>query len=441
MSHITNDLLKQWRLTPKNVASQAAVTNNGLYKATKNIQAEVVNDHLYSIEVDSGKVPNQRQSGRCWLFAMMNVLREDIRKNFNLKDEGFELSQTFVYFYDKLEKSNYFYQKMIETADKPLDDRLVSFLLENPQEDGGQWDMAVAIVEKYGLVPQSVMPDTANSKNSSALNVYLNKKLRIDAKVLRRLIHEGKTSEEIAAVRAEMLGQIYHILEESLGTPPESFDFSYKDKEGQYHLIENVTPLEFYHDHVKMDLSDYVSIINAPSDNKDYYKTYTVAHLGNVIEARPVKYLNLPTKELKELTIKQLKDNEIAWYGCDVGQELDRETGLMSLDNYAMNDLFGVDFRSSKQDRLEFGESLLTHAMAISGVEIKDDKIIKWKVMNSWGEKTGDKGYYAMTDEWMDEYTYQVVVNKKYLSADQLAMWEKAPEELPAWDPMGSLAN
>ena len=276
--------------------------------------------------------------------------------------------------------------------------------------------------------------------NSRDLNNYLNKKLRKDAVALRQLVAEGKTAEDIQTAKEAMLEDIYRFLATSLGTPPETFDFEYRDEDKNYHIDRNLTPQSFYEKYVGVDLDDYVSIINAPTADKPYNQSYTVEMLGNVVGGKEVKYLNVDMPTFKKLAIAQLEQGESVWFGCDVGQSSTRDTGIMALDAYDINDLFDIDFTMTKAERLDFGESLMTHAMVLTGVDLIDGESTKWKVENSWGEKVGTNGFFVMSDAWMDEYTYQIVVRKEFLTAEQLAAFEAEPTVLAPWDPMGALA-
>ena len=251
---------------------------------------------------------------------------------------------------------------------------------------------------------------------------------------------EEATEEEIQANREAMLQEVYNLLAISLGTPPTEFDFEYRDEEKNYHLDRNLTPQSFYEKYVGVDLDEYVSIINAPTEDKPFMKSYTVDMLGNVVGGKQVKYLNLEMDEFKELAVKQLEQGESVWFGCDVGQSSTRDSGIMALDAYDVEDLFDVDLTMTKAERLDYGESLMTHAMVLTGVDLIDGQAKKWKVENSWGEKVGEKGFFVMSDEWMDEYTYQIVVRKEFLSEEQLAAFEAEPTVLAPWDPMGALA-
>ena len=442
MSEITKEMITQataaFKLDRKKLAVQRSVVKNGLQASAENVQAHVDNVPVFSIDLATGKVANQKQSGRCWMFAALNTFRHKLLTTFHLKE--FELSQNYTFFWDKYEKANYFYENILGTADQEITSRKVAFLLQTPQQDGGQWDMIVSIFEKYGVVPQYVMPDSANATNSRPLNAQLNKKLRKDAFSLRQLVAQGATAEVIQAAKATMLQEVYNFLAISLGTPPESFDFEYRDEEQNYHLDRELTPLTFYEKYVGIKLDDYVSIINAPTKDKPYNRSYTVEMLGNVVGGKEVKYLNVDMPTFKKLAISQLEQGETVWFGCDVGQSSTRDTGIMATDIYDFNDLFDIDFTMTKAQRLDYGESLMTHAMVLTGVDIVDGQSTKWKVENSWGEKVGTKGFFVASDAWMDEYTYQIVVRKELLSVEQLAAFNEEPTVLAPWDPMGALA-
>ncbi|WP_312500058.1 C1 family peptidase [Enterococcus sp.] len=434
----TADFAAAYLENNKQNALQRGVVKNGITASAENVSAKIVNVPVFSVDVTTGKVANQKQSGRCWMFAALNTFRHKMLNNFKLKD--FELSQNHTFFWDKYEKANYFYENILATAAEPVTSRKVAFLLQTPQQDGGQWDMIVSIFQKYGVVPKAVMPESSNSSNSRDLNNYLNKKLRKDAVALRKLVAAGQSDTEIQTAKEGMLQEVYNFLATSLGTPPETFDFEYRDEEKNYHIDRDLTPQSFYDKYVGVDLNEYVSIINAPTADKPYDKSYTVEMLGNVVGGKEVKYLNVDMPTFKKLAIAQLEQGESVWFGCDVGQSSTRDSGIMALDAYDMNNLFDVDFTMTKAERLDFGESLMTHAMVLTGVDIIDGESTKWKVENSWGEKVGTDGFFVMSDEWMDEYTYQIVVRKEFLSPEQLAAFEAEPKVLAPWDPMGALA-
>ncbi len=426
----------------KDLAKQVAmnaVTSCGVVKAATNSQVYRQDRHQYSISLEQGKITNQKQSGRCWMFAALNIMRFAVMQKLDL--DTFELSQNYTLFYDKLEKANYFLESILETLDEPTNGRLISYLLTAPLNDGGQWDMFCNLIEKYGVVPKDAMPETAASSATREMTRYLTMKLREFACTLRTGHQEGKTVEELRQQKEAMMETIYNMLCISLGKPPKTFTLEVRNKQKEFIRDENLTGKEFFQKYIGWELSDYVSLINAPTADKPYHKTYTVKMLGNVKEGRPVKYLNLPVEDLKKAAIAQMQDGHPVWFGCDVGQSSLREGGVMDLTSIQVNSLFGTEFTMNKAQRLDYGESLMTHAMVFQGVNLDENgNPTRWRVENSWGKDAGVDGYYVMSDDWFTEYTYQIVVNKKYLTAQQVEELAQEPIELEPWDPMGSLA-
>ena len=419
--------------------NERAVTKNGILSVSADYRSEVAMDRVFSIDIDTGKVADQKRSGRCWMFAALNTMRHSMREKLHMKDD-FELSQNYTFFWDKLEKSNYFLENVLQTAELPTSDRKVAWLMQTPQQDGGQWDMLVALIQKYGVVPQTVMPETFNSSNSTEINKQLNLKLRKDAVELRELVAANKSDADIQKAKEKMLNEIYRMLAYTFGEPPANFDFEYRDTDNNYHRIENITPQEFFKKYVGWNLDDYVSIINAPTADKPFNHMYTVEMLGNVLGGRQVRHLNLDMQTFRKVAIEQLKHGESVWFGSDVGQESDRKKGIMDTNLYHQDELFDVDFSMSKAERLDYGESMMTHAMVLTGVDLVDGQPTKWKVENSWGDKVGEKGFFVMSDDWMEEFCYQIVVNKKYLPKDLQEILKEEPTMLAPWDPMGALA-
>ncbi len=434
------DAAAEWfESSARNRIAMNATVAAGIRQAATSCTAPRNSRHSFSISLEQGEITNQKQSGRCWMFAALNTMRFQVMQRLNLKT--FELSQAYPLFYDKLEKSNYFLENILKTLDEPTEGRLMAFLLMAPLGDGGQWDMFVGLAEKYGVVPKEAMPESVSSSATSDLNGYMTEKLREDACVLREAHRQGASMEALREKKEVMLEEIYRMLCIALGTPPQRFTFEVRDKDGAFHRDADITPKEFYEKYVGMELGDYVSLINAPTADKPFDRTYTVKFLGSVLEGRPVKYLNLTAEELKQAAIAQLKDGQPVWFGCDVGKCSLRDGGLMDLHALAVEDLFDVQFGMDKAQRLDYGQSLMTHAMVLQGVNLDENgRPDRWRVENSWGKDAGKDGYYVMTDEWFTEYTYQIVVNKKYLTEAQRKLWEQEPIQLEPWDPMGSLA-
>ena len=424
----------------KFAAMENAISHNGLLTSLEKRSAAVENTPVFSLDLTKDKVSDQKASGRCWMFAALNTFRHKMIAGFQLED--FELSQAHTFFWDKYEKSNWFLEQVLATADQELTSRKVKFLLDTPQQDGGQWDMVVALFEKYGVVPKSVYPESISSSNSRELNQILNKLLRQDAQILRELVVEGANSAELQAKKEELLQEVFNFLAMNLGLPPRQFDFSYRDKDNHFHSESGLTPLTFYQKYVDLKLDDYVSIINAPTADKPYGRSYTVEMLGNVVGSRPVRYLNVEMNRLKELAIAQMQAGETVWFGSDVAQSSNRKAGVMAEGMHDFTASMDIRLTQDKAGRLDYSESLMTHAMVLTGVDLDENgRAKKWKVENSWGEKVGNKGYFVASDAWMDEYTYQIVVRKEFLTAAELAAYEAEPTVLSPWDPMGALAK
>ncbi|MBQ9613859.1 MAG: C1 family peptidase [Lachnospiraceae bacterium] len=431
-------------LDPRSQVAMDAVVENGIIASARNSAAAAKYLHAYSVNVESGDVCNQKQSGRCWMFASLNVFRLEVMKKLNLKN--MELSQSYPLFWDKLEKSNYFLENILDTLDEPLDGRVVAYLLTDPVGDGGQWDMFRSLVAKYGVVPKDVYPESNVSSSTRELKKYLTTKLREFACTLRTAHEAGKGMDELRAMKDQMMETVYRMLTICLGKPPVKFTWETKDKDEKFIRIADITPQEFYEQYVGFDLDEYVTVINAPTKDKPYGKTFTVQCLGSVRGGKyPVKYLNLPIEELKRLTIDQLKNGEVVWFGSDVGQFSDRAKGILATDSLKLEQLFSTLFPLTKEQRLNYGESLMTHAMVITGVNLVTDENgnetpNRWRVENSWGDEHGDKGYFTMSDEWFSEFVYQILLNRKYFTAEESAQFDAEPIELKPWDPMGSLA-
>ena len=436
----TDKLYAAYEANPKFAAIENAISHNGLLASLEKRGAAVENTPVFSLDLTKDKVSDQKASGRCWMFAALNTFRHKMIAGFQLED--FELSQAHTFFWDKYEKSNWFLEQVIATADQELTSRKVKFLLDTPQQDGGQWDMVVSLFEKYGVVPKSVYPESISSSNSRELNQILNKLLRQDAQILRELVAEGANSADLQAKKEELLQGVFNFLAMNLGLPPRQFDFSYRDKDNNFHSESGLTPQVFFKKYVDLKLDDYVSIINAPTVDKPYGKSYTVEMLGNVVGSKPVRYLNVEMDRLKELAIAQMQAGETVWFGSDVGQSSNRKAGIMADGMYDFTSSMDIQLTQDKAGRLDYSESLMTHAMVLTGVDLDENgKAKKWKVENSWGEKVGNKGYFVASDAWMDEYTYQIVVRKEFLTAAELAAYEAEPLVLAPWDPMGALAK
>ena len=430
--------LKNYKSDEKNTIIRHALVKNSLLTVASSQDEIKEMDFNFDINIKTLPAANQKASGRCWLFAATNVCREVIAKKLNLAN--FELSQSYLAFYDRLEKSNYLLEAVIELIDKEYDDRTLAFLLQNGVGDGGQWDMFVSLANKYGLCPKNVYPETNTSsatRETAQLINFTIRKFASDAKAL----YQAKGLEAVRKEKEEVLNKIYFLLVNAYGLPPEKFDFEYTDKDGNYHLEKGFDALSFKEKYLGDSLNDYVSLINAPTKDKAFGKTYTVQYLGNVVGGKQVTHLNVTMDRMKELILKQLRDDRIVWFGSDVGFYGDREEGVWDDTRFDLNTPFGLDLKMNKGESLDYHASQMNHAMCITGVSFKEGIPSKWKIENSWGKDRAKDGYYIMSKSWFDQFVYQAVVDKKYLNEEELKALQGEPVVLKPWDPMGSLAD
>jgi bleomycin hydrolase len=430
-------LRKDFTTNPAYRLAQNAVTRVTIDDVA--INREIVNntDHTTSHLIDDWKVTNQERSGRCWLFAGLNLLRVGAMKKMGLKE--FEFSQNHTMFWDKMERANYFLEAMIATADRDVDDRTVAFLLESVAGDGGQWNMFVAVVNKHGLVPKAFMPETQSSSNTAKMNSALRNLLRQGARTLRQAAARGV--EEARAEKSSILAVIYRALCIHLGTPPERFDWQWTDKDREFHRDGVLTPQEFAAKYVELPVDDYVCLVDDPRSTSPKGRTFTVEYLGNVLGAPPVTYLNVDMALIKDIASRTLQGGEPVWFGCDVGKMMSNDYALWDAGLYDLGSVYDTAFTLDKAERLVYHETQMTHAMLFTGVDVVDGAPRRWRVENSWGDERGHKGFYTMNDSWFDQYLFEIAARRDQLPAELQAALQADPIVLPAWDPMGALAR
>ena len=430
------ELRKGFDAESSNKVAQNAVTNVQLPDLTLNRDLVQDIDDSFSTKLDDWKVTAQMRSGRCWLFATLNLLRVGAMKKMKLKN--FEFSQAHIHFWDKFERANHLLEAIIETSDRPVDDRTIHFLLSDPIGDGGQWNMAMNLIRKHGLVPKSAYPESDSSSATRWMNAELKNILRSSACEIRAIVDGGGSVEEAREHKEKRIADIWNMLCIHLGTPPKTFNWQWRDKDDEFHRNGRMTLQQFAAEFVDIDWEDYVCIVNDPRN--EYYQTYTIDFLQNVAGGPPVVYLNVPNKEMKAITQKLLEDGMPVWMGCDVGKEMDRKRGLWDADLFDVEGLYGIEYGMDKADRLRHNQTMMTHAMLFTGVDVVNGRPRRWRVENSWGDKTGQKGYYTMNDSWYDQYMFEIAAPTSYLNEKMQAGLEAEPVVLPAWDPMGSLA-
>ena len=431
---VLNVVRQGYQGTAADRALRNAIGGNDLRKLAVNQDNRHEMDTHFSIRVDSRGITDQKSSGRCWLFTGLNVMRAKAIARHKLP--GLEFSQNYSFFWDQLEKANLFLQGIIDTRTRPMSDKTVEWLFKHPLSDGGTFTGVADIVGKYGLVPREAMPETYSSENTSRMSGLIALKLKEYGLTLRQLAAEGAKPARLEQEKTTMLQTVYRLLVLNLGVPPTEFDFVRRDAKGTLIETEHHTPMTFLQKYGDPDLFDhYVMLMNDPT--REYYKTYEIDYDRHAYDGRNWTYLNLPVGEIKEMAIASLRDSTMMYFSCDVGKCLDSSRGLLDLRNYDYASLLGTPFPMDKQQRIATFSSGSSHAMTLMAVDLDaEGRPRKWMVENSWGATNGYKGHLIMTDEWLDEYMFRLVVHTKYVPARLQEMLRQKPTLLPAWDPM-----
>lgn len=429
---ISADMLKQIKESYQPGASEKALYNamagTSIAVLAKNHENYANFNADFSHKVISHGITDQKSSGRCWLFTGLNVLRAQMMAKYGLSE--MEFSQNYCFFYDQLEKANLFLQGIIDTREKPMEDKMVEWLFRNPLSDGGQFTGISDIIGKYGVVPASVMPETFSSENTSQISRLVGLKLKEFGLQLREEAQKGAKAGVLEKKKTEMLGTVYRMLALVYGRPVEKFTWTVNGVTKEY------TPQSFYQEFLGNDLTNnYVMLMNDPS--REFYKCYEIDYDRHVYDGKNWTYVNLPIEDIKEMAIASIKDSTMMYFSCDVAKFMDSKRGTLDLNNFDYESLMGTTFGMDKKQRIQTFASGSSHAMTLMAVDLdKDGKPRKWMVENSWGADAGYKGHLIMTDEWFDEYMFRLVVEKKYVPAKVLDILKQKPVRLPAWDPM-----
>lgn len=436
---ITDKELQDIRSSFNKDAATTAIQN--ILTTNKDIKSNALNhnleakiDHLFKYRVDVKGITNQQSSGRCWMFTSMNVLRPSIMTRYNI--DQFDFSHNYLYFWDIFEKSNLFLENIISTANKPIDDRVVVEYFKSPVGDGGVWNLFYNAAEKYGVVPDVVMPETAHSNNTGQMISLINEKLRTGGYQLRLVAEGGKKEKELRTEKQTILKDVYRILALCLGEPPTQFTWRFKEKSGKI-TEKEYTPLQFYKEIVPQDYTpdNFVMIMNDPT--REYYKVYEIQNYKNTIEGINWIYLNLPNEDIKKAALASIKNNEAMYASCDVGKQHNRLTGIMDPKMYDYESLLGVKLNMDKKARILTRQSGSSHAMTLIGCDTDNNDIpVKWEFENSWGTTAGNKGYLTFTDSWFTEYMFRIVIHRKYLDSKAIQSLKQEPIQLPMWDYM-----
>ncbi len=437
---ITPAMLKEYNEVEFDGMAKAlsdALANKSISDIALNRERYIQHSPIVNHKIKTGSITHQKSSGRCWMFAGFNVLRPFVMEKYKLKD--FEFSQNYLLFWDKMEKSNLFLQAMIDMAERDLDDRELQVIIDGPLGDGGWWTYFTGLVEKYGVVPREVMPETHNSSSTGSMNSLVNLLLKSHGVHLREMARQGIKKSELMDKKAEMLKEIHHMLRMNLGTPPKEFTWRYEtsDSAGIVTHPDTFTPKSFAKEVLNVDLADYVALFNYPG--KPYFENYSMKWSRNMYDRPNFAVLNLPIDSLSKYAALSVLDSTPVWFACDVGKEQYSESGIMALDIFNFEEIYGLAFDLPKKDLIEMSLITPNHAMTFIGVDTTNGEVNKWLVENSWGKERGDNGLWYMYPDWFDRYMFGVIIHKDYLGDDIKAMSRKSPIELEPWDPMYNL--
>ena len=433
---LTPELINQIRgslkMDAQSRAIYNAVTNNDVDELALNRDLLRQHNELYSHKIKAKGITNQKSSGRCWLFAGLNLMRPIVIEKHKLN--SFEFSQNYLAFWDKMEKANCFLEHMIEFRDRDPLDREMEILLRDPIPDGGWWEYVVALIKKYGAVPQDIMPETNSSEKTDMMNRLIGRKLRADAVKIREMAVTGSSVDGLRAEKQEMLGEVYLMLVLNLGEPPTEFQWRYEDKDSTVAAFESYTPKNFFDEFVNINLDEYVSIFNDPA--KELGRHYQIRLSRNIYDGNDIDYVTVESGMLKDMAQKSVLADQPVWFACDVGKDQDGKHGIMAVNIYDYGSIYDIDLDMTKAERTLFRESTANHAMVFVGVDVKDGKPVKWLVENSWGTERGAGGYWALYDSWFDNHVYEVIVKKQFVPEEILEIHDQPIIVVPPWDPM-----
>lgn len=466
---VSQELIDKMLATPEPDGQTQRIVDAVVHNSLKDIAINnsVMKDHnpYFSHEIKTGDITDQKSTGRCWLYAGLNILRPAVIDK--IEDESFEFSQNYLFFWDKIEKANTFLEKVIQRRKLGVRDQKFQHILKDPIQDGGWWEYYVYLVEKYGVVPASAMPETKSTESSGMMDQILTQRLREDAADLKTMSDKGASEEQLRKRKEECLMEIYRILTYHLGTPPKEFTFRYKSSvdeekktnqlievinavsegkktdftetkalkemaEEKVSLYKNYTPKSFAEEYVLTDLSDYVVLGNDPS--REFNKRYVIENDRNVFERDWAGFINVSMDDIRQAVLQAVLSDDPVWFGADVGPQRDTKSGIMNANLYKFDDIYGIESKFTKAERMLYQTEATNHAMVFCGVDLVEDKPLKWKVENSWGADAGMKGYFAMYDNWFDGYVIQAIVHKKYLPERILKVLDEKPLVIEEWE-------
>lgn len=449
-----NALTEGFATSRANRIARNAVTSMGIAAAARDQRACRAYKDTYGVSLEAAKtVTHQHKSGRCWMFSTLNVVRARTLGILDVDD--FEFSQAYTTFYEKLEKSNSFLERIIQTADRPANDRLVYHLTLHTAADGGQFMFCASILEKWGAVPKDAMPETACTLDTKYMNEVLGDILIRDAAILRERAGKGAGVDELEAAKADMLDEIHRFLCCCLGEPPLAFDFDFQvgahadvdaskvevTADGRRILCDHgVTPLEFLERYARFNPDDYIELVSMPGDTRPFGHLYGIDWFDAVVGGRPLRLLNMEMPVVEQAVIASLKGGVPAYMMCDVGKRTlrgdDDFAGVLATDSLDLEGLFDIDLSIDRGDNLDLNGTGMSHCMAFQGVQLDEaGEPVAWRVENSWGAEQCKNGYLIISRDWWRTFGGDVVVERRFVPDEVLKLRDTLPvDHVDPWD-------
>lgn len=442
-------LRESYRMSDADRACHNAVAHHSAKPLALNAGLLRGDDGHFSHRVQSQGILNQKKSGRCWIFAGLNVLRPQVIRDHQM--EAFEFSAAYLQFWDKIEKSNLYLESIIELRDTHFLDRDWEQVNKAVMEDGGWWNYLTGLIAKYGVVPLAVMPETHASSNTGALNEILGRLLQSRAARMLDRHAAGVGPEGLRADKNEVLKEVYRLLVLHFGEPPAEFEWRYPRRKGhdatdrddgglqssanpRLSAPERHTPQSFYRQYVGRPLSEYVCLYNDPKNELNRH--YRFDRARNIVGNECMSFANIDTDSMKEIAKSSILANEPLWFAVNMNFDQSSELGLMKHRLYDYEALFGIDLELSKADRTRFHSGASGHAMALVGMDLDaGGHPRKWLVENSWGDDKGDKGLWTLHDDWFDEHVYTIIAHRSHVPARILSYFDQEAIVLPCWYP------
>ncbi len=377
----------------------------------------------YSTTLTFGSAEDQGQSGYCWLFAPEVLVRTAAINAGTLADTA-SFSETYLYFFSLLEKASASLDDLRRLSAQQR--RLASDTLQRGLSsevmglgDGGEWEWAFNLIEKYGLVPAAAMRQTASARDTAALRSELHERLAVAARALRR------TTADYTVIRARAMHDIVRMLVAHLGVPPAEVAVP---RHGR------LAPRRYAREIIGFRPREWRIVISNPALA---YGTVYGRRDSAIISGETtfnLRRLNVPQARMRALVRASIARQHAVGFSADFTRnDIDHTTGIMHPEVFDRRLLYGrlMTGAISRADEMYLGVAASNHAMAITGIDeqpldpqARRRRTVKYRVANSWGQTMGDHGTYHMYAEWFEQNVFKLAVHKSVLNGGERAAYD-----------------